>query len=1427
MPQISKQTLSQFMKTECYRQLKFVLSPHDNKKYEQERLDLNIPPRQEPRPGMDIVRKAGDAWEKEKYAEIEEYFSGFLIVGNANKNGGFSPISLTDVLSKVTENSFIMQPEYKINESSIFENLFGIKELRKKAYNNVLEISKLRPDIIHVLKPQTYDYYVTPNGKYVPVDKSSTHLQLKVIDIKHTSEPSIAHFSELAYYMITLSCWIADNNLDDKIQVVCGAVWPGSHDASTIKKNVLECKKNNSTILADDLLSWMNADLIQIPFEVFTSKIIKFFEKDLSSVLETDWNELSYHVNSGCKHCDYLGYPWQNAKKEFTFHEDHCMQLAIREDDLSRIADMSKAAKASLKENNVICGEELSNLNNTDKVFENHQTLKSKRVLYPQRAISLRDGSTIVPSDVGTSSVMPKWSDLSIFITVDFDITSAITASIGMQGIWVNTSDKKNLSFWPSNNKKPMVYVIQSKDLDVEKNVILKFLEYLQTIIDEVRNKDPESTYQIYIWDNIQYEHFKRVIGRNLEYIIQNPKIRELAWLFPSEETMGNPDIQRQSPITIVKDCIGSLTALPIAHYYSLLAVARIYGNPDYSNMFNVHPLFEDALSDQIPSERIHEIWSKISDPRVNWVTQLGVLQETVEKRVRALHEVTKRIQKDIRNNLIEISPKISKSLNPNKQGKMCYESELLFMFSKLDAKLNELEVLAKRALPIYEREAKFDSAILTERIASKERLLKEYKINNDEYTYVFKLSDNSTGVRIKDGDFSVALSPNCDSTFLNKKVFNILTNVSDRIKYKKFEDFLKVTVLKIDREKKVIVIKVNPFFDSDNNRCNPVQELERVGISFEINVSLDPIASDYFTSKLKEALQNIGNPPVSGENVDELTRIKQTGLVKLRPRSTPVSPASKILWDKSAYLRVPNVLMNGLNDSQRNDILQKARIDLENAGLGLNESQIKAWEKALCDSISIIWGPPGTGKSKTLVSLVQSIIAISNTNKKPIRILISAFTYNAIDNVLFEIADKVDLHDAQIIRLCSESKVNRLCPMNVKQIFTSENTDISILRKTLTENKGITVVAAPPQQIHKLLKEDSGYSHKEYFDMVIIDEASQMNVANAILIFCALVLDGSLVLAGDGLQLPPIHKAEIPRGCETKLGSIYDYYEKNNEIESTMLEINYRSNKEIVKFIKEAGYKNKLTSYSPDLKIRVNELAIKSAQLPKELYQCDGWKELIDPDKKICCFTYPDGMSSQWNEFEVDAIAAICSILKGNLYSQLQNEKTISGDYKKLNDEIFSDVDFWKRGIGIVTPHRAQQSKISNRLEQLFASGEPELQDAIRNCIDTVERFQGQQRDIIIVSFALGDIDMIASEEEFIMNLNRFNVMISRARAKVIVFLSEELAYYLANDIDVLNESKLLIKFANNYCDNKMDLSLGHFICGKPNCINGTLKYM
>jgi superfamily I DNA and/or RNA helicase len=65
-------------------------------------------------------------------------------------------------------------------------------------------------------------------------------------------------------------------------------------------------------------------------------------------------------------------------------------------------------------------------------------------------------------------------------------------------------------------------------------------------------------------------------------------------------------------------------------------------------------------------------------------------------------------------------------------------------------------------------------------------------------------------------------------------------------------------------------------------------------------------------------------------------------------------------------------------------------------------------------------------------------------------------------------------------------------------------------------------------------------------------------------------------------------------------------------------------------------------------------------------------------------------------------------------------------------------------------------------RLQTIFPDHSP---TAIWSAVDTVERFQGQQHDVIIASFGLGDPDLIRAEDEFLYNLNRFNVMASRAR--------------------------------------------------------------
>ena len=117
-------------------------------------------------------------------------------------------------------------------------------------------------------------------------------------------------------------------------------------------------------------------------------------------------------------------------------------------------------------------------------------------------------------------------------------------------------------------------------------------------------------------------------------------------------------------------------------------------------------------------------------------------------------------------------------------------------------------------------------------------------------------------------------------------------------------------------------------------------------------------------------------------------------------------------------------------------------------------------------------------------------------------------------------------------------------------------------------------------------------------------------------------------------------------------------------------------------------------------------------------------------------------------------------------------------------------------------------------------------MADWIREAVDTVERFQGQQRDMIIASYTLGDPDQIAEEEEFLMSLNRFNVIASRARAKLVLLVSQEVISHLARDTDVLRESRLLKQYAEMFCNNSRPMTLGHKDGTTARPVPGTFRW-
>jgi hypothetical protein len=1383
-----------------------------------------MPPKQPPRPGLEYFTEAGEEWQAEKLNDLTQTFGVDTIIGDpfihSSGQTRYRPISLDEALSRSRPNQFIVESEYNIEDE--FERAFRINDYRTRFH---LDYATLRPDIIEVLPARTFSSSVTPAGDLSRLSESDERLQLRVVEIKLTSEPSAGYFSEVAYYTMALAGWLVDHDFNERFLVVPdGVIWPGSHEASnlTLVHNELTREGHTPTFL--QLFNAMEKDLETVPFEVFVFRIKRFLLDEIPQILNTEsWRELDWHVDNRCKGCDYLGYPWRNTQGELTNHCDHCWPMAEREDHLSRVAFMSRGARSALENQGVNNVASLAQVPSNSDLFNSHQILRATRTVVSGRATSLQTQNSRIPDEAGTSATMPRWADLRIYLSVDFDVSSAITLAFGLKVFGRDT--RRTL---PSRRR---IFIVYEKSLQAEQRVLLGFLDLVNTLLVEARSQDATTSVQFYLWDQLQYDHLTRVIGRHLQAILNNHNIGHLAWLFPPEELLSNPRmIMRRSTITIVRDVIRSILAAPMPHYYSLLGLARIYHNPSLPEniaQFRIHPLFEDPLSDQIPSERAHEIWSHSTSINHPWEQQMRTLEETISKRLIALETITQRLGMDLGEALNQRAPPINIG-PPARENLLSVDGQLWYGFAKLNEALSELEIHKKRAMPPHEREARFHSARLTRRLMEQEEsdamirlcpgVIANYR--------VYEMRPESSEVKLREGDFNCALSPEDQPTFLDKSLMSVTQGTrlqpDDGRGYIRMENVTSVTVMAIDRENRLIVLKPNQRWPT------MLEDLEELGLAnFAENVILDPTYHDFFTKKLLATLKAIGNPPSARDN--SLVQ-RAMGLSGRGARRTPHNPPEDLLWNAP---RMHELLIEHDLETTKNI--------LEQHNINLDPSQWTAWRSALSSRLQLVWGPPGTGKSRTARAIVVGATVEAHNRGEPIRILICANNYNAMDNVLKNVYEYIQelLPDSEyaIFRLRSYSRTPptdaSLRNIDLEIDGYNPSHEVIDLKLRLVSSSGITIVGTTPSQVYNLLTLNNGNAQAELFDLILIDEASQMDVPFAILAISSLATNGSLILAGDPKQLPPIHKAEAPLNLENVVGSIYNFYNLNSNIDSTRLNVNYRSNKILVDFSLNAGYESELHSYSPQLRLNfITPLPVDRPQgWPQDLYWTNEWVDILDPEKPAVCFVYSEGSSSQWNQFEADAVSSLVLLLYNRLGNKLENEREPStGDIIQLaNSAAYSELDFWEKGIGIVTPHRAQQGKIVSRLQHIFGNMgiiTPEMTSAIRNAVDTVERFQGQQRDIIVASFAMSDRDAIRDEDEFLMSLNRFNVMASRARAKLIVLISQQVVDHLSDDPDTLRDSRLLKGYVESFCQSSRSMNLGYYQNGNAIDVEGVFKH-
>jgi ATP-dependent RNA/DNA helicase IGHMBP2 len=424
----------------------------------------------------------------------------------------------------------------------------------------------------------------------------------------------------------------------------------------------------------------------------------------------------------------------------------------------------------------------------------------------------------------------------------------------------------------------------------------------------------------------------------------------------------------------------------------------------------------------------------------------------------------------------------------------------------------------------------------------------------------------------------------------------------------------------------------------------------------------------------------------------------------------------------------------------------------------GLNQSQQEAlemvWEAA---DVTFIHGPPGTGKTTTLVQAIKSTVSHEQ------QVLVCAPSNAAVDLLV----EKLSEQGLRVLRIGHPARVTEQSLSKTLDALIAAHSnyqELKTLRKKMEQLKS-TALKYKRQYGHhekqqrrlllqesKALKADAdalefyiitdllqrtevicstlvGSSHPvlrgRKFKTAFIDEAAQALEAAS---WIPILRSSRVVFAGDHQQLPPtIKSAEAARLGLSK--TLFEKGVERQEQHSAMLKVQYRMHEEIMKFSSAYFYDKELIAHES-----VRAELLRPNQSPIEFIDTAGAGYVEKQDAETL---------SRFNEEE----AHLLMRRVGALVEEVGLDDWISQ----------------KISMGIITPYRAQVELLT-RIAESSVVLEP-LKKMIT--INTVDAFQGQERDVIAISFVRSNDK---SEVGFLGDIRRTNVAMTRARKKLIM---------------------------------------------------------
>ncbi|KLE00235.1 MULTISPECIES: DEAD/DEAH box helicase [Aliarcobacter] len=1404
-PKLTKKVISDYFRTDCERFLALSLYRTTTK----ETPKYNMPKPIIARKSQGVLSAPGKKAEELIYKLLLDEFGTSTVNYRILKD-----ITLEDTLKAGLDDIlFLCEAEFITND--LIADFFAGLGVDVSHFKDVIDMSDMRPDIIVKLIDADKTYYeVLVDGTLKEIPQDDTRTKLGVIDIKYTEQSNSGYDAEVVLYSMIFSLWLKKHNLDTQYVVTSDAgILTGSLQVNAFTE---ECNPLIGSSQEEKYHSF-STFTSYVEFDQLAITLRKVLQEDIVKILSDpeNWENLKWHVGQKCGMCDWLAFEeWLSDEDKKLVTPQHCYLCSNTNDKLCKIPFVSRGMTSVLNDASISTVNDVASTDGSEEVYSEHTGLKKNSSILPKRAQALIGAASLEERFILS---MPSYSFTSICITVNFDPSTGVTSSIGLYAYWREYSTFHDKDQYTNSKKWNEQFFTdipnQQSEFDMLSRFLVKLSDIFQYAISPENNTHPmydptkiktSQTYQMYFWDQSQFEQLQKSIGRHIGTIMSNHNLKGLVWMFPPEEILEDPFKITSQPITYIKDVLRQNIALTVPYEYTLFNVAKAY--LDDPGSFNyISKAFYDPFSDAIPKDRLYEIWQKVSRP--NYQEVMANYMKTTKQQALALYLIANKIRADLKPYLKGEANRLNLSVFDELRGLTRWpnDSQLWYLHDLLNEKYTTLESTLISSTPATELEASYKAIILERKLGSEEKqqvLSDHFPDLHSGGIEIYTVSNDSKNTKIKDDASYLSVGYRYEEGLPNRTIASLLYEhgvdqvpYGDMI-YAKIKNILIVDIKSFDRVEGYIAIK----FRSNNkdSRDAMIQLLSDGVINIDSDLCLMDIGAYPSSKNTWGYLNQIKNPSIA--NAHEST-IASLGIQtpKLGGKS-PIYTISKLLWDAQS-LEINN---SDLSDSDASGSLKTVVSEMNEK---LNDSQHDAVMKSLTKQLNIIWGPPGTGKTKTASVLLSSRIHASQSRGSSLRILLTAPTYQACIE-LFERTSPFIMKTSGITTYALQSS-SRSDFQYLKNLMNGAKSDFILFQgKTEKDNSqntldnlrhglktntfdGITIVLAATATLNGFYTAGIDSEKRpifdgigELFDYVMLDEASQVDVASSLSTMFGLTNTAQFTLLGDHLQMPPIHKVSPPVGIEFMVGSILEYFIKRFDVDPSMLNINYRSSKKIVDFIKTVGY--------PNLQAENDVIEIDYLPTPRNINKFeidinnnDVFKFLLDPTYETMAVTYEDGRSSQANEFEATLVA-------GAILEAYNNFDSSAANY---------DEWFWKNGIGVVTPHKAQKVAIAIKLYEVFPKSQHKLID---EAIDTVERFQGGQRKLILVSFGVGDPDIIAQEEEFLLNLNRTNVAISRAESKVIVFISENLIHHLPQDKEIIKTARAIKSYTHQYCDKK-----------------------